>query len=81
MNLLALLDLLADQAGTKLKELLEAQLAERPDLEPALRPVLTALETGVTAENIAAFVAVLPAEVADMLKLHFHPKPHAGDSI
>ena len=77
---IALLNKIANGAGDVIKKLLADTIASSPDLAATLQPILDELNADITPQSVAALVAVLPAEVVDLLKLHFEARTHPGDS-
>lgn len=80
MTIKDLFDQAANGAGTKLEAFVTAEIAAVPDSATSLQPLLDILHTDVTAEGVAKLIAILPAEVFDLLHGHFNPRRHAGDA-
>ena len=80
MTLLDALSLMAQNLGT-IRTVLQNAVANNPDLAPVLEPIIAALDSPGSPENLLRLVAALPPEVGNIVVGNFDQRPHAGDSV
>lgn len=80
MTLLMVLQLAAGKSATEIRDFLNSVALRVPDLAPTAQRLLIALNSAVSAENLAALATALPKEIADIASGKLDPREHPSDS-